>query len=146
MYVREIIESKGARVFTIRPEAPIADAVRILQDANIGALIVSRDAKRLDGLIDERDIVAGLACDGGEVFERQVKDLMKREVATCGPDDSVRDLMSTMTWRRTRHVPVVESGVLCGIVSIGDLVKARLEELESETNVMRDLLSGARAM
>ena len=145
MNVKAILEAKGTRVVTIRPDASIAVAIHKLQLENIGALVVSQDGAHVRGLLTERDIVAGLAKHGAAVLDRRVEDLMIREVATCGVEDSVRDVMATMTWRRTRHVPVIESDALRGIVSIGDLVKARLEELELETNVLRDRYFASRS-
>jgi CBS domain-containing protein len=144
MNVDGILRSKGARVVTIRPDASVADLVAGLRDAGIGAMVVSADGRAVDGIVSERDVVRALAQHGGRVVDRPVSDLMTRNVVTCSPGDSVKQLMSEMTRRRIRHLPVVDNGALAGIVSIGDVVKNRLEEMETETNVLREAYIGRR--
>jgi CBS domain-containing protein len=140
MQVREILAAKGQRVVTIRPDATIATAVHRLALERIGALVVSEDGSTIAGILSERDIVQGLAQDGGAIMgtDRRVADLMTKNVTACRPDDQVKAIMAEMTRRRVRHLPVVENGRLIGIVSIGDVVKSRLEEMELETLVLRD--------
>ncbi len=138
MTVAAILRSKGSRVVTVRPDATVAAAVTRLRLENVGALVVSEDGARILGVLSERDIILSLASRGGALLERPVSEVMTREVRTCLPGDSVRNLMAEMTRHRIRHFPVVENGRLCGIVSIGDVVKKRLEDVELERDVMRD--------
>jgi CBS domain-containing protein len=141
--VETILRNKGNRVATIRPEATVADAVDMLNRERIGALVVSEDGARVDGILSERDIVMALGDHGGDLMSRPITAIMTRNVITCEPSDSVGELMAEMTNRRIRHFPVVSSGRLCGIVSIGDLVKSRLDEVEFEANSMRSFIAGA---
>ena len=139
MKVETILAAKGERVETIRPDRLITVAAARLRDARIGALVVSTDGREVKGIISERDIVRGIAERGAAALELTVRNLMTPKVITCTPDDSVTHLMQLMTSRRIRHLPVVsDEGELRGIVSIGDVVKNRLEELELETTVLRD--------
>lgn len=140
MNVRDILNAKGRRVVTIRPDATVSTAVHRLALERVGALVVSEDGVGIDGILSERDIVQALAQEGGAIMgtDRRVADLMTRNVVTCQPDDKVKNVMAEMTRRRVRHLPVVEEGRLAGIVSIGDVVKSRLEEMELETLVLRD--------
>ncbi len=138
MKVESILKSKGSKVVTTRPAAKIAAVIQIMSLEKVGALVVSDDGVRVLGLISERDIVQGLTEHGTELLGLSVAELMTREVPTCTPADSVRNVMSDMTRRRVRHLPVVEDGRLNGIISIGDVVKNRLDEVESEANVLRD--------
>jgi CBS domain-containing protein len=140
MKVREILEHKGRRVVTIRPDATVSTAVHRLALERIGALVVSEDGGSIAGILSERDIVRALVEDGGAIMgpDRRVADLMTTGVRTCGPDDSVKGVMADMTRHRFRHMPVVEDGRLAGLVSIGDVVKSRLEEMELETVVLRE--------
>ena len=143
MNVAAILKSKGKNVVTVRPDAKIAEITRILKNERIGALVVSEDNIKVQGIISERDIVRGLADRGLYLLDMRVDELMTREVFTCAPTDGTSQLMAKITDRRIRHLPVIENGVLCGIVSIGDVVKVRLDEIESEANAMRDYISGA---
>jgi CBS domain-containing protein len=143
MNVESILRSKGRRVATIPAEASVAKAVELLRRNGVGALVVSDDGNTVDGILSERDIVLGLFTLGGELLACPVAEVMTREVATCDPDDSVGELMAEMTNRRIRHFPVVADGRLCGIVSIGDLVKSRLDEMEYETRSLRSFIVGA---
>jgi CBS domain-containing protein len=140
MKVREILGAKGSRVVMIRPDATLSAAVHRLALERVGALVASDDGVRVTGVLSERDVVEGLARDGADLFAtgRRVADLMTRNVATCGPDDTSRRLMAEMTRRRVRHLPVVDDGRLVGIVSIGDVVKSRLGEVELEATVLRE--------
>jgi len=136
--VEDILRKKGSVVETIRPDAKVLVAVHRMRMQNVGALVVSRDGERVDGVLSERDIVRGLTNHGAVLVEMSVVAVMSRSVPTCTPGDSLTSVMSQMTRTRNRHVPVVEEGRLCGIVSVGDVVKHRLEEMELETSVLRD--------
>jgi len=138
MKVEGILRSKGAKVVTVRPDASLASLVRRLREEQIGAVVVTEDGRSVLGIISERDVVRGLAEHGPRILEMAVSDLMTRTVFSCASDDTVKHLMSEMTRKRIRHLPVLADGALCGIVSIGDVVKNRLDELEMETNVLRD--------
>ena len=140
MRVREILDAKGRGVVTVRPEASVSTVVHRLVLERIGALVVSEDGRHIAGVITESDIVRALAADGAAAAAsgRRVAELMTRNVATCTPEDTVKRVMAEMTRRRVRHLPVVEDGGLAGIVSIGDVVKSRLEEVELEADVLRD--------
>lgn len=142
MNVETILRNKGNRVSTIRSDATIADAVDMLRRYGIGALVVSDDDSGVDGILSERDIVNSLADDGTELLSRPVSEVMTRAVLTCEPQDTVAELMAEMTNRRIRHFPVVENGKLCGIVSIGDVVKSRLDEIEFEASSLRSFIAG----
>jgi len=143
MNVETILRNKGNRVATIRPEATVGDAVEMLNRERIGALVVSQDGAGVDGILSERDIVMALGDHGGDLMSRPVSAIMTGNVITCEPNDTVGELMAEMTNRRIRHFPVMADGRLCGIVSIGDLVKNRLDEVEFEANSMRSFIAGA---
>jgi CBS domain-containing protein len=138
MRVADILKGKGAEVETIRPDAKVLVAVHRLRMQNVGALVVSRDGVRVEGVLSERDVVRGLTRHGADLLEMSVVAVMSRGVPVCEPDDSLALVMGRMTRTRNRHIPVVEDGRLCGIVSVGDVVKHRLEEMELETSVLRD--------
>ncbi|HEX3864200.1 MAG TPA: CBS domain-containing protein [Stellaceae bacterium] len=142
MNVETILRNKGNFVATIRPDATVADAVGMLHRERIGALVVSEDGGSVDGILSERDIVIALDEFGEALPSQRVGNLMTRSVITCEPADSISELMAEMTNRRIRHFPVVADGHLCGIVSIGDLVKSRLDEVEFEANSMRSFIAG----
>ena len=137
MDVAGILRAKGATVVTIRPDATVSQLVRGLHEQRIGAMVVSEDDRSVLGIISERDVVRGVAERGPRILDAHVAELMTRPVITCTPRDTVKQLMEEMTRRRVRHLPVLADGVLCGIISIGDVVKNRLEEMEMETNVLR---------
>jgi CBS domain-containing protein len=143
MNVETILRNKGNQVVTIRPDAAVAEAVDLLNRERIGAIVVSEDGRGVDGILSERDIVIALAEDGGDLMSRGVSDIMTRTVITCDPSATVEELMEEMTNRRIRHFPVVAGGRLVGIVSIGDLVKNRLDEVEFEANSLRSFIAGA---
>jgi CBS domain-containing protein len=143
MNVETILRTKGSGVATIRPDATVGAAVKELIDRNIGALVVSNDGDGVDGIISERDIVHGLAEHGAALLSLNVAEMMTRRVVTCDLSDSVDQLMAEMTNRRIRHFPVVQDGRLRGIVSIGDVVKSRLDEVEYEARSLRSFIAGA---
>jgi len=142
MNVETILREKGNWVATIRPDATISEAVSTLHQERIGALVVSEDGNKVDGVLSERDIVTALARCGTDLLSYPVEDVMTRGVITCEPGDGVGELMAEMTNRRIRHFPVVAGGRLCGIVSIGDLVKSRLDEVEFEASSLRSFIAG----
>ena len=138
MKVTEILRNKGADVITIWPGASLRSAVERMSKRNVGALVVVDDDGNVVGMLAEREVVRALADSAERALNESVADVMSRRPITCGPDDRLADLMAVMTEHRVRHLPVVEAGHLRGLVSIGDLVKARLGELEFESNVLRD--------
>jgi CBS domain-containing protein len=140
MKVREILDHKGGRVITIRPDATLSTAIHRLALERIGALVVSEDGVTIAGILSERDVVRALAEDGAAILapDRHVRDLMTTGVRTCGPEDTVKAVMAEMTRHRIRHLPVVADRRLVGVVSIGDVVKSRLDEMELETVVLRE--------
>lgn len=141
MNVQSILGRKGSEVATIPQTASVCDAVRRLGELKIGALVVSGDGRAIEGIVSERDIVR-VAADGS-LDDLSVGAVMSTQVVTCSPGDGVDRLMQLMTERRIRHLPVVdERGQLAGIVSIGDVVKARLAELEHENQALADYISG----
>jgi CBS domain-containing protein len=138
MRITDVIRRKGAEVVTVRPDHTVAELLALLAEHGIGALVVSADGARVDGIVSERDVVRTLHTQGAAVLQMPVSELMTADVTTCGPDDNVEHLMRLMTDQRVRHIPVVIDGTLHGIVSIGDLVKHRIDELQLE----RDQLVG----
>lgn len=144
MRVAEILRSKGGGIVTTRSRTSVEMAMHQLRMENIGALLVSDTEGQLDGIISERDIVRVISEHGCEALRMEVRAVMSRNVETCTPESRLQDVMATMTRRRFRHMPVLSDGVLVGIVSIGDIVKYRLEELETEAQVLRDYVIGSR--
>jgi CBS domain-containing protein len=143
MNVQSIIGSKGTTVATIEQVATLADAVARLEEHGIGALVVSGDGRAIEGIVSERDVVRAAARAGVDSLRATVGSVMSTDVITCAPGDGVDRLMSLMTERRIRHLPVVDDrGHLAGIVSIGDVVKARLTELEQENQALSQYISG----
>jgi CBS domain-containing protein len=139
MKIDEVVRSKGHSVATVHPAVSVGAAARTLRERRIGALVVSPDGHTIAGILSERDIVYALAVDRS-VLDREVAEVMTRRVITVTPEDSVAHAMAVMTRERCRHLPVLRNGELAGIVSIGDLVKARLQELELESRVLRDVV------
>ena len=138
MKVEGVLHAKGSLVETIAPRATVAMAVHQLTTRGIGALVVSTDGERVEGVISERDIVRALARRGTGLLSMRVSEVMSGVVPVCSPQATIKEVMAQMTTSRQRHLPVVEGRRLCGIVSIGDVVKNRLEELELETIVLRE--------
>ena len=138
MSVGAILKAKGSHVETIKRDATVAEAVQRLRVENIGALVVSSDGQTIDGVLSERDVIRGLSDRREALLSLKVKDIMMKSVRTCSPDDTVEHVMFQMTEHRCRHFPVVEDRRLVGIVSIGDVVKNRLEEVKLENRVLRD--------
>ena len=143
MTIESILKRKGTSVTTIAPDASVKRAADWLRAKNIGALVVTSE-NALVGLISEREIVDAFSRHGEAAGSMLVKEVMQFGVTTVSPDDSVHRVMKLMTHHRVRHMPVLRDGKLAGIISIGDVVKHRLEDLELETNVLRDVYAAAR--
>lgn len=137
MSVQEILSKKGEEVTTARPDITVETAAHVMRASKIGAVVISHDGETLDGLITERDIVNGLVQHGCDVLSMTVDEVMQNYPATCAPDESLATVMSDMTRRKTRHVIAVEAGRIRGIVSIGDIVKQRMDELQLEVDALR---------
>jgi len=138
--VSDLLNHKGPTVVSVLPAETLENAARLLTDKRIGAAVVLDRRGKLVGILSERDIVRTIADRGNAALTMKVEDVMTKEVRTCLPSEPVKDLMKMMTLRRHRHVPVVDSGgELVGVVSIGDAVKARLDEQASEGALLRDL-------
>jgi CBS domain-containing protein len=144
MRVATILSEKGSTVATIDSTATLAEAAAELRLRGVGALVVSRDGRTIEGIISERDLVRRLAERGELALGELVGAVMTAEVRTCDPTDTSEDLMRVITEHRTRHLPVVVDGALSGIVSIGDIVKARLDELEQEARTLHDYITTGR--
>jgi CBS domain-containing protein len=143
MTVRAILDLKGRDVTTVAPDKTLGDAASLLSQHKIGALVVTGADRRVTGILSERDIVKAVSTAGAAALEDKVATRMTREVVTCGPQDTMAELMGRMTAGRFRHVPVVENGRLVGIISIGDVVKHRLAEMERESSALRDYIRTA---
>jgi len=143
MRVKDILNKKGTDVATIDPGATIAAAVALLHRHRIGALVVSTDGATISGILSERDVVAALATMGADLLTGTVRQIMTSEVLTCEPGDELRALAITMTEKRFRHMPVTVGGRLAGIVSIGDVVKHRVDELQTEHDQLIDYISSS---
>lgn len=143
MFVQQILKSKGGDIVSIGPSAGIADVAALMGKKRIGAVVVLDGDERIAGIVSERDITRGLAEHGAALLEMSADRIMTRTVVTCSPDDGIDGLMRKMTTGRFRHLPVVDQGKMVGIVSIGDIVKHRLEELEAESSLLQDYIAGA---
>ena len=136
--VRDVLQAKGSEVVSVPPATPVQRVAQRMRIDHIGAFVVSSRVGQLDGLVSERDIVFAIARHGAGALDLPVSAVMTKALSTCSPDDSVRAVMADMTRERVRHLPVVEHGVLRGIISIGDVVKASIDDADLENNVMRD--------
>ena len=143
MLVKNILDMKGRDVVAIAAGETVSEAARLLARRRIGAVVVRDEAGMLAGILSERDVVRAVADGSVTALARPVADYMTRAVATCGLQDTVEDLMEMMTIGRFRHVPVLDDGMVCGIVSIGDVVKTRIEETELEATSLRAYISAA---
>lgn len=142
MDVEGLLNTKGTHVATVRSDVTVETAVAQLKSEGVGALIVSDDGASIVGILSERDVVRAMATHGRELLDMKVSELMTTTVKTCTRGSAIQDVMALMTTSRIRHLPVVEDGRICGIISIGDVVKNRLEELEAETSTLRDFIVG----
>ena len=141
MQIAAILRAKGSAVARVGSMSNVAEALKVLQQKRIGAVVVADDDTSVDGVLSERDIVRGLVEHGAEALDFPVTTLMTSDVITCSEDRTVDELLRDMTEHRIRHLPVLRDGHLAGIVSIGDLVKCRLDELEGERDAMRDYIA-----
>ena len=143
MRVSEILQDKGTKTVTVAKDETVGDAVERLREHGFGALVVSTDGRRIEGIVSERDVVRALGIEA-ELLARPVSDIMTERVITCGMHDQVETLMAKMTEKRIRHLPVEVDGVLSGLISIGDVVKYRVSELEGETRAMQEYIHHGR--
>ncbi|MEJ2636193.1 MAG: CBS domain-containing protein [Calditrichia bacterium] len=143
MKVRDLIKKKGSEVFTTSEDIPVPEAINSLNTHNVGALLVMKDEIPV-GIITERDILHAVGNHGADLKKMTVKDLMTPNLLTCSPGDFLDDIMQTMTDKRIRHLPVVENNKLEAMISIGDVVKALLEQTSAESENLRDYIHGRR--
>ena len=143
--VRDVLGAKGTDVLMVAPDTPVWKVAQRMRHENVGAFVVSKDHQHLDGLITERDIVFALGHHGSGVADMRASAVMSRGVETCAIDDSIRSVMATMTRARVRHLPVLDHGELCGMVSIGDLIKIFVDEADLEVRVLRDVYLARRS-
>lgn len=141
MIVDHILHSKGAKVHTIRAEAKVAEAIRVLNDENIGAVVVVDADDNVIGIISERDIIRSLRGEATKVLYAPVSSYMTGNVFTCTPESPIDEVMQHMTNRRIRHMPVLREGKLAGVISIGDVVKRKIEETEGEAAALREYIA-----
>ena len=137
MFVSDILSQKGGLVFTVTPGTTLAQIAQQLSTRRIGSVLIMADADTVSGIVSERDVVRAMAQRGGAALELEARQVMTRDVKTCHPDDSIERVMEVMTQGRFRHLPVVDHGELIGLISIGDVVKARLEETRHETEALK---------
>lgn len=142
MKIQDVIRTKGTAVVTIAPTATVDDLVTLMADHNIGAVVVSSDGRHIEGIVGERDVVRALAASHEGLLQRSVAELMTSEVTVATPQDGIEDTAMTMTERRVRHIPVVVNGELAALVSIGDVVKHRIDQLTDERNHLLGYLHG----
>ena len=143
MIVNRILSVKGRDVATIEPNRSLSEAAKVLAERRIGALLVVDGHRPVSGVISERDIVRAVATQGAKALDEPVSRFMTGKVVTCTGETSINDIMELMTQQKFRHIPVVEGGQLSGIVSIGDVVKLRLEEVEAETQAIKEYIATA---
>jgi CBS domain-containing protein len=145
MRISKVLAAKASHdVITITPDATVRELLVLLADHNVGALVVSTDGTSLDGIVSERDVVRRLR-ENESLLDAQVSQIMTTSVRSCHPSESVNSLMQVMTENRIRHVPVVEDGAVTGIISIGDVVKSRMSELEFERDQLDSYVHGAQS-
>ena len=143
MLVHQILKAKpDSGVLTVPAATKIGEAARVLADKRIGTVVVSETGKTADGILSERDIVRELANSGGSCLDRTVGDYMTRKLVTCTPQSSAEDVLHQMTNGRFRHMPVIEDGVMVGLVSLGDIVKAQLSQLSMEKDALEGMIMG----
>jgi len=143
MTVKALLSRKGRDVVTIAPAATLSEAAKLLAERRIGAVVVTGADHRVAGILSERDIVRALGQRGASALDENVAAVMTRKVTTCNEADTVVAIMERMTTGKFRHVPVVDQGRLIGVISIGDVVKHRVEEIEGETNALREYIATA---
>jgi len=144
MIVRNIIDSKpSSQIISLKPTEPVSTAVEVLARHRIGAVIVSRDGAIVDGILSERDIVRSLGTRGPETLDAQVQDLMTSTVIGCHPEDTAISVLERMTDGRFRHMPVIDDNRMIAVISIGDVVKARITEVQSENKALTDMIANS---
>lgn len=144
MIVRNIIDSKpNQQVFTMKPSATVRDAAETLASKRIGAVIISGDGSTVDGILSERDIVRGLGTKGVGCLDLRIEELMTATVIGCKPEDTALSVLEKMTDGRFRHMPVIEANRMVGVISIGDVVKARITEVQAENAALTDMISNS---
>jgi CBS domain-containing protein len=143
MKLAELIKGKSPEIVKIRANSTIAEAANTIAQHKIGALLVDDEGGAIVGILSERDIVRAVAHDGGTALKRKARDYMTEKVITCGLHDTINDLMQKMSGGRFRHLPIVEDGKLVGIISIGDVVKRRIAEIEQEADSIREYIATA---
>ena len=144
MRISDVLRGKGSQVVTVTPDTKVRQLLAVLAEHRIGAVVVSRDGTTIDGIASERDIVRALARRGAAVMSEPVTAIYTAEVHTVTPQTPIEEVMRLMTERRVRHAPVVADGGLRGIVSIGDVVKIRMDELETERTALTHYITGTR--
>ncbi|MHB0766885.1 CBS domain-containing protein [Bradyrhizobium sp. 5.13L] len=142
MTVRSILNTKGHQIMSVEPDVKLSAAIRLLAEKKIGAVLVMNQS-RLEGILSERDIVRVLGERGAGVLEAPVSEVMTRKVVTCKEADTVAELMEMMTTGKFRHLPVIDNGKVVGLISIGDIVKRRVQEYEAEQEALRDYIKTA---
>ncbi len=142
MRIRDVLRTKGTDVATVSPEATVASLLDRLAERKVGAMLVQAEDQTLVGIVSERDVVRALHADGAMLLDRPVSQIMTTEVTTCALADPVEHVMRLMTDQRVRHVPVLDKGRLAGIVSIGDVVKSRIDDLQSATEHLESYITG----
>ena len=143
MLIADILRNKGSQVEITTADTPLRDAIAVLASKRIGVLVVSSDGRKIDGILSERDIVRGLASQSTDFSSHTVGDLMTSNVFTCGPDATVASVMELMDDKRIRHVPVTVNNDLAGVVSIRDIVNARLKEADADRKDLADYITGS---
>jgi CBS domain-containing protein len=143
MNVKTILAAKGGDIYTIEPTANLAAAAQLLSAHKIGVVIIRGAGGRLSGILSERDIVRAVSEHGADALTVPVGQVMTRNVTACGEDDSIADIMEQMTTGKFRHMPVLKNGKLIGLISIGDVVKQRVEEIERDADAMREYIQTA---
>jgi CBS domain-containing protein len=144
MRISDLLRVKGTKVITVTPDTKVRGLLQVLADEKIGAVVVSADGTSVDGIVSERDVVRAFAQRGAAVMSEPVTEIYTAQVRTVAPETSLDDVMRLMTEHRMRHAPVVVDGALRGLVSIGDVVKSRIDELETERTALSDYITTAR--
>ena len=141
MTVATILKTKGSKVHTIHSDVSVEEATRQLRELHVGALVATNDGGNIAGVFSERDLVRAVTTDGATALSQPISSFMTRAVVTVSPSDTMDDIMASMTSRRIRHLPVVDEGKLIGIISIGDIVKAKIAESEFEAKALKEYIS-----
>jgi CBS domain-containing protein len=141
MKVERILQAKGSEVFAVLDVSSVGEAVNLLGEKNIGAVVVKDDAGGVVGILSERDVVRRLKSEGAAVLKAKVGACMTRNPVTCAPEDTLDHLMAIMTRRRIRHIPVMRNGRMVGLISIGDVVKRKIEETEEEAAALKEYIA-----